>query len=436
MRRPTFSTATLTLVAVLALAAPATAATCRNTGNFEDWLAGFKKEAVEKGISPQVIDAASPHLKFSQRIIQHDRAQGVFNQSFLTFSDRMVANHRLQNGLLHRKKYAALFDKVEQEYGVPAPPLAAFWGLESDYGKNTGNSNVFTAIATLAYDCRRGDFFREQLFDALRIVQKGDLTVEDMLGGDWAGELGAMQFTASDYFKSAVDYDGDGKRNLIKSTPDTVASAGNFLKSLGWKRGEPWLTEVKIPQTLRWQEAGLDVQHPVSQWAKWGVRGAHGKLPDGRLQASLLLPMGRHGPAFLAYENFRVLQGWNSSMVYVTTVAYFATRLDGAPAVSRGSPDIEVLDMQQVRELQRLLLKNGHDIGDVDGKVGEKTRGAVKAMQIKLGMPADAWPTSELIRRMGGNAAPAAPRAEAKNENRNENRNDQRGRPPQQRQHR
>jgi lytic murein transglycosylase len=404
----------LTLAAAFALAAPAAAATCRNTANFDQWLAGFKKEAVEKGISPQVIAAAAPHMKFSQRIIQHDRAQGVFNQSFLTFSDRMVAAHRLQNGLQHLKKYAALFDKVEREYGVPAPPLAAFWGLESDYGKNTGNSNVFTAIATLAYDCRRGEFFRDQLFDALRIVQKGDLTVEDMLGGDWAGELGAMQFTASDYYKSAVDYDGDGRRNLIKSTPDTVASAGNFLKSLGWKRGEPWLTEVKIPQNLPWQEAGLDVQHPVSQWAKWGVRGAHGKLPDGNLPASLLLPMGRFGPAFLAYENFRVLQGWNSSMVYVTTVAYFATRLDGAPPVSRGAPDIEVLDMQQVRELQRLLLKNGYEIGDVDGKVGEKTRGAVKAMQIKLRMPADAWPTSELIRRMGGDAAPAAPRAEAR----------------------
>lgn len=428
MRRTTLPTAMLTLAAVLALAAPAAAATCRNTANFDQWLADFKKEAVEKGISPQVIEAAAPHLKFSQRIIQHDRAQGVFNQSFLTFSDRMIAAHRLQNGLQHLKKYAALFDKVQQEFGVPAAPLAAFWGLESDYGKNTGNSNVFTAIVTLAYDCRRGEFFRGQLFDALRIVQKGDLTVEDMLGGDWAGELGAMQFTASDYYKSAVDYDGDGKRNLIKSTPDTVASAGNFLKSLGWKRGEPWLTEVKIPQTLRWQEAGLDVKHPVSQWAKWGVRGAHSKLPDGRLQASLLLPMGRFGPAFLAYENFRVLQGWNSSMVYVTTIAYFATRLDGAPAVSRGAPDIEVLDMQQVRELQRLLIKNGHDIGDIDGKVGEKTRGAVKTMQIKLGLPADSWPTSELIRRMGGDATPAAPRAEARNEPRNP--------PPQRRQQR
>ncbi|MGE0565065.1 MAG: lytic murein transglycosylase [Pseudolabrys sp.] len=412
--------------ATLAFAQSASAATCRNTANFDRWLADFKNEAVQKGISPQVIAAVSPYMVFSQRIINHDRAQGVFNQSFLTFSDRMTAGYRQKNGLAQMKKHAALFAKVEQEFGVPAAPLTAFWGLESDYGRNTGKSNVFTAITTLAYDCRRGEYFRENLLDALRIVQKGDLTVEDMLGGDWAGELGAMQFTASDYFRSAVDYDGDGRRDLVKSTPDTVASAANFLKSLGWKRGEPWMLEVRIPQTLRWEETGLEVKHPVSQWSKWGVRGAHARLPDGNLQASLLLPMGRHGPAFLVFENFTVLMGWNQSMVYVTTVAYFATRLDGAPPVSRGAPDIELLDIQQARELQRLLIKNGHDIGEVDGKVGEKTRGAIKKMQIKLGLPADSWPTSELIRRMGGTAAPAAPRAEARDDPRQRRRQQQR----------
>lgn len=380
----------------------ASAATCRNTGSFESWLEEFKKEALAKGIPAQVIAAAAPHMTFEQRIINKDRAQGVFNQSFLKFSDRMIAGYRQQNGEKQMKQHAALFAKVEKEFGVPAPILTAFWGLESDFGKNTGNSNVFAAISTLAYDCRRPDFFREQLFDALRIVQRGDLTVDEMMGGDWAGELGAMQFTASDYYRSAIDYDGDGKRNLVKSTPDTIASAANFLKGLGWKRGEPWLQEVKVPRELPWDQADLNIQHPRSQWVKWGVRAAHGTLPADGMKTSLLLPMGRTGPAFLAYENFQALLGWNSSMVYVTTVAYFGTRLDGAPAVSRGADDIEVLQPQQVMELQRLLIKQGHEIGDVDGKVGTKTRGAIKKAQMKFGLPADSYPTAELIERMGG----------------------------------
>ena len=173
-------------------AGPAEAATCRNTGNFDTWLASFKKDALAQGISPSVLAAASPYLQFEQRIINRDRAQGVFNQSFLKFSDRMIAGYRMQNGQQQIKSHAALFAKVEKEFGVPAPILAAFWGLESDFGKNTGKSNVFAAITTLAYDCRRPDYFRPQLFDALRIVQRGDLTIDEMQGGDWAGELGAI----------------------------------------------------------------------------------------------------------------------------------------------------------------------------------------------------------------------------------------------------
>ncbi|HEY7231489.1 MAG TPA: lytic murein transglycosylase [Pseudolabrys sp.] len=381
-------------------ASPASAATCHNTGNFDTWLADFRKEALAQGVSRSVLDAASPYLKFEQRIVNRDRAQGVFNQSFLKFSDRMLAGARMQNGQQQMKSHAALFAKVEKQFGVPAPILTAFWGLESDFGKNTGNSNVFVAITTLAYDCRRPDYFRPQLFDALRIVQRGDLTIDEMQGGDWAGELGAMQFTASDYYKYAIDYDGDGRRNLVKSTPDTMASAANFLKHLGWKRGEPWLEEVRLTRDLPWDQADLAIQHPRSQWVSWGVRGAHGSLPGDGTKASLLLPMGRRGPAFLAYDNFQALLGWNSSMVYVTTVAYFATRLAGAPSVNRGDPEIEVLQPQQVMELQRLLTQQGDDIGDIDGKVGSKTRSAIKKAQLKVGLPADSYPDAELIERL------------------------------------
>lgn len=384
----------------LVLSGQALAATCQNTANFDRWLEDFKKEALASGIQPRVLAAAAPHMKFEQRIVNRDRAQGVFNQSFLKFSDRMIANPRLPNGLAQIKSHASLFAQVEKQYGVPPAILTAFWGLESDFGRNTGNSNVFSAITTLAYDCRRPDYFRPQLMDALRIVQRGDLTVDEMMGGDWAGELGAMQFTASDYYKHAVDYDGDGKRNLVHSTPDTIASAANFLKHLGWKRGEPWLQEVRLTKDLPWDQADLTIQHPRSQWVAWGVRAAHGALPSDGMKTALLLPMGRRGPAFLAYENFQVLQGWNNSMVYVTTVAYFGTRLAGAPPVGRGDPDIEVMQPQQVMELQRILLKMGNDIGDPDGKVGAKTRAAIKQAQMKVGLPADSYPTTELLERL------------------------------------
>jgi len=389
------------LLAVL-LAGPAMAARCRNTGSFEKWLADFKKDALAQGISPQVLAEAAPDLTFDPAIIRRDRGQAVFNLTFLQFSDKLIAGYRMQNGMEAMKKNAAVFARVEKEYGVPAPVLTAFWGLESDFGKMFGNYRILRALTTLAYDCRRPDFFREQLIAALRIVQGGDQRASDMIG-DWAGEFGGLQFTAGDYLKNAVDFDGDGRRDLIKSIPDTLASGANFLVHLGWRRGEPWLQEVHVPQNLKWEEADLNIQHPVSQWAAWGVRPAWGKLPAGDMPASLLLPMGRHGPAFLAYPNFKAFLGWNSAFVYSTTVAYFATRLAGAPVVSHAAAKtVQPLTTEQTMELQRLLTKHGYDVGDIDGKLGNATREAVKKAQIKTGLPADSYPTAELIAKLRG----------------------------------
>lgn len=395
------STALRWTVALLAatLAGPALAASCQNTGSYERWLDAFKKEAVAQGISPAVVSAASPSLTFDPGIVRRDRGQGVFQQNFLQFSDRMVAGYRLQNGALLIKKHAALFARIEKQYGVPVPVLVAFWGLESDFGANTGKYSILSALATLAYDCRRPAFFREQLLDALRIVERGDQRVEDMTG-DWAGEFGGMQFTASDYLKNAVDYDGDARRDLIKSVPDTLASAANFLVSLGWRRGQPWLQEVRVPANLPWDQADLNIQHPRSQWIAWGVTPAYGSLPPDDMAASLILPMGRFGPAFLAYPNFRAFLGWNSAMVYSTTVAYYATRLNGAPAVGRTGANLVALSSQQMMELQRLLIKQGHEVGEVDGKFGSATRNAVKQAQLKTGLPADSYPTVELIEKL------------------------------------
>ena len=403
MRKMVLKVAAVALGAVLA--GPALAASCQNTGSYEAWLAQFKKDAAAQGISSKVIADASPSLTFDPVIIRRDHGQAVFNQTFLQFSDRMVGGARIPNGLAKIKQHAALFAEVEKEYGVPAPVLTAFWGLESDFGANFGKYKILSALATLAYDCRRPDFFRTQLFDALRIIEGGDQRVEDMIG-DWAGEFGGMQFTASDYLKNAVDFDGDGRRDLINSVPDTIASAAKFLVSLGWRRGEPWLQEVHVPQNLPWQEADVNIQHPVSKWAAWGVKPAYGSLPSGDLPASLILPMGRHGPAFLAYPNFKAFLGWNSAMVYSTTVAYFATRLNGAPNVDHsGATAVVPLSTEQVINLQKLLIKQGYEgVGEPDGKIGNGTRNAVKEAQLKVGLPADSYPTVELIERL--NAGP------------------------------
>jgi len=391
---------------IAALAGPALGAPrCQNTANFDRWLADFKKDALAQGISPKVLAEAAPDMTFDPAIIRRDQGQAVFNLTFLQFSDKLIAGYRMQNGTEAMHKNAAVFARVEKAYGVPAPVLTAFWGLESDFGRMFGNYRIIRALTTLAYDCRRPDFFRQQLLDALRIVQRGDQTVPDMVG-DWAGEFGGMQFTASDYLKNAVDFDGDGRRDLIRSIPDTLASAANFLVSLGWRRGEPWLQEVRVPQNLKWEEADLSIQHPVSQWAAWGVRPVHGNLARPDLPASLLLPMGRHGPAFLAYPNFQAFLGWNSAFVYSTTVAYFATRLAGAPVVDHSAAQtVKPLTTEQMMELQRLLASRGYNVGEPDGKLGNATRAAVKQAQLKVGLPADSWPTSELVSRLQGSRA-------------------------------
>lgn len=413
MRKAALKWAAIALATVLGavLAGPALAASCHNSGSYEQWLAQFKKDAAAQGISQKVIAAAAPSMTFDAAIIRRDHGQSVFQQTFLQFSDRMVGGGRIPNGLAKIKQHAATFAAVEKKYGVPAPVLTAFWGLESDFGANFGDYKILSAIATLAYDCRRPDFFRTQLFDALRIIERGDQTVDGMIG-DWAGEFGGLQFTASDYLKNAVDFDGDGRRDLIHSIPDTLASGANFLVSLGWQRGQPWLQEVHVPANLPWQEADLTIQHPRSQWVAWGVKPAYGALPSDNLPASMILPMGRHGPAFLAYPNFKAFLGWNSAYVYSTTVAYFATRLDGAPAMSRsGAATVVALSSQQMMDLQRLLIKQGYEgVGEVDGKFGAGTRAAVKKAQLKLGLPADSYPTAELIERLGGGRTSGATR--------------------------
>jgi lytic murein transglycosylase len=392
------------LLALLAATQPAAAAPgpCRNTGSFEVWLAKFKQEAEAQGISRAAIAAASPYMVFDQRIVNIDRGQKFFAQDFLQFSDKMLAGGRVPNGIAQIKKHAATFARAEQQYGVPAPVIVAFWGLESDFGANMGKDQAIRSLTTLAYDCRRSDMFRGHLFDALRLIERGDLTAPEMIGS-WAGELGQTQMMPSEYIKNAVDYDGDGRRNLLRSTADVIGSTANYLVALGWKRGEPWLQEVRVPASLPWDQADLAIKLPRSKWAQMGVTYPGGRaLPADNLQASLMLPMGRFGPAFLAYDNFQVYLKWNNSLVYSTTAAYYATRLAGAPPLTRSTGPIPRVTGEEVREIQQHLIRLGYDVGGADGKLGISTRAAIKAVQMKFGLPADSYPTPELVARLRG----------------------------------
>jgi lytic murein transglycosylase len=391
------------------------AASCHNGLSFDRFLADLKQQAVAAGVSQRAVAEASPYLVYDQGIVNRDRGQRVFGQVFTEFAGRMAAPFRMQQGQAHIKTYAAAFARAEKEYGVPPAVIAAFWGLESDFGANMGNLPTLRSLVSLAYDCRRSERFSNETIAALKIVDRGDLPPAEMVGS-WAGELGQTQFLPTHYFTYAVDYDGDGHRNLLRSPEDVIGSTANYIANgLKWRRGEPWLQEVRVPANLPWDQADLTIQLPRSKWAQLGVTYPDGKaLPSDELPASVLLPMGRTGPAFLAYANFAAYTEWNNSLIYSTTAGYLATRIAGAPPLHRPAAPVVQLPLNELRELQQLLVRAGFNVGKVDGVMGQQSRSAVKAMQIKYGLPADSWPTAELLARMRGpRAPPPAPGAAA-----------------------
>ncbi len=387
------------LLLLSAITTTALADGCNNE-SFSSWLKGVKQQAAAEGISQRSIRELN-NLTYNPKVIAMDRRQGVFAQTFLKFAGRMVSKYRLTHGKKHMQKYADLFNQLESEYGVPAPVIIAFWALETDFGANTGSFDTIRSLATLAHDCRRPELFRPQLISALRILDKGYLSKEEMKGA-WAGELGQTQFLPTDYLKHGLDADGDGRINLLTSKPDVLASTAKHLAHYGWRSGEPWLEEVTVPAKMDWEQANLKNMLPRSTWVEWGLKGRSGKLPADGLEASLLLPMGKNGPAFLAYQNFRIYTEWNKSLVYATTAAYLGTRLNGAPKVSRGRDTVAYLTLGETKQLQTILKSKGYDVGKVDGVIGANTRASVRKEQKRLGMAADGYPTQQLLRKLSG----------------------------------
>jgi lytic murein transglycosylase len=388
------------LAAALTMAGNAFAASCGNSAKgFDGFLKSVRAEAAAMGIAEDGI-AALDGVRFDPAIIKKDRAQNVFSQSFMQFQRRMVSDYRIKQGAALYQKHQAIFARVQEQYGVPGPVMIAFWALETDFGANIGDLPTIQSLATLAWECRRPEKFRPQLLAALDLVGKGDLSADEMRGA-WAGEVGQTQFLPKEYNETAVDFDGDGRRNLRTSIPDVMASSAALLVKHGWQANQPWLQEVHLPRNLPWEEADIAIQHPRAQGAKWGVKGGGKDIKADKFPAALLLPMGRNGPAFLAYENFTsAYLKWNESLVYSTTAAYLATRIAGAPRVSPGNGEVTPLAYKEIVELQNLLSARGYDVGDIDGKIGKGTRAAVKDMQIKLGLPADSYPDAEFLQAL------------------------------------
>ncbi|MCE7030049.1 lytic murein transglycosylase [Jiella avicenniae] len=365
-------------------------------GDFPAFLEGVKQEALAKGFSQSAVDAAVADMRLEPKVLTRDRAQGVFAQDWRQFATRMVSGYRLKFGRQNMQKYAGVFRDVEAETGVPAAVITSFWGLETDYGAVLGDFETLPALATLAHDCRRPELFRPHLIAAIEIVDKGYLRPEEMRGA-WAGEIGQTQLLPEEYVAFGTDADENGRVDLRKDTADVLMTTGKYIASLGWRRGEPWLEAVKVPSDFPWDRAALVNKESRANFASLGVTKADGSpLENDEMAAALILPMGRNGPAFLAFANFDIYLAWNKSLVYSLTAGYFATRLAGAEPVDMGNP-APGLSVDQTKVLQQKLVDKGYDVGGVDGIVGENTRAAVRQEQLRLGLAADGWPTPDLL---------------------------------------
>lgn len=386
-------------IIAFALATAASSALAQQCGgDFNQFLQGVRAEALQQGLSEQAADRVLNSARFDQSVINRDRGQSVFRMTFIEFSQRIISANRMQQGQANLQRHAAIFDRAEREFGVPGPVIAAFWGLETDFGAVQGDINTVNALATLSHDCRRPHLFRPQLIGAIAMAERGMLDPATMTGA-WAGEIGQVQMLPADIVTYGIDGDGDGRVDVKASAADAILTGANFIRSLGWRAGEPWLQEVSIPDSLPWERTGLSGGATVGEWQALGVSARQGTLPQAEMPARLIMPQGRRGPVFLAYPNYDVYLEWNQSFIYTTSAAYFATRLDGAERYAAGNPETG-LNENQMMDLQRRLQARGHDVGDVDGILGSGTRGAVRAEQMRLGLPADAWPTQALLQQL------------------------------------
>lgn len=364
-------------------------------GPFDDFIAGVISEAVNAGHDRAAATTFFSQARHDPKVIERDRSQGIFRKSFIEFSQLVMSDYRRAKGAQFARDHGERFAQIARDFGVPQGVLLAFLALETDYGVVQGDFNTLDALATLAHDCRRPQLFRPHLLAALTLAERGDFDPPTMRGA-WAGEIGMIQMLPRDIVLHGRDGDGDDRVDLRNSVADALTTASVVLRDLGWQPNQPWLIEIIMPSDFDWRLTGLEQTRSLAEWRRRGVRTRDGAWPDSAAEASILLPQGRHGPAFLAFPNFRVYFEWNRSFVYATTSAFFATLLSGRPLYLAGDAE-PPLPAEDIETLQRALAARGHDVGPIDGIVGARTRAAVQAEQARLGLPADAWPDKALL---------------------------------------
>ena len=417
------------------------------------WLAGFKQDALAAGISDVTVTATINHIELLPNIIKLDLAQPEFISPFLEYYQKRVDAQKIARGRELLAQYESLLNQIEAQYGVPKSLLVAFWGMETNYGSYQGDVDTLSALATLAYDGRRAGFFRNQLLDAMRMIDGGYAKV-DQFRGSWAGAFGNMQFMPTTFMMYAIDGDGDNHVDLVNSAADAFASAANYLSQVGWRQGEPVMLEVQLPPDFNWLNAQFNLRKPIDEWAQLGVMVVQGsgdaagskltqvrtpmkkfkakkikskvhqvvnkvkakttaigeqhhslvataRLPKVSGQAAIVLPQGWRGPAFMVFDNFDAVMDWNRSVNYALSVAQLAKRINGESRILGGQfAEVDALTFEQMFELQEMLNARGLNAGEPDGFPGIKTQTAIRGYQLSQHLPADGYASPTLYNNL------------------------------------
>lgn len=360
---------------------------------FQQCLAGLRSQALASGVSDQTYTQYTQNLSPDESVLEKLNYQPEFSTPIWDYLSGLVDDERVQKGQQKIAQYRDVLNRASQVYGVPVETIVAVWGVESNYGDISGKYPLLQALGTLSCEGRRQGYFRGEFFAAMRILQRGDLTV-DQLKGSWAGAFGHTQFMPSTYERLAVDFDGDGRRDLVSSVPDALASTANFLKKSGWQTGLPWGFEVKLPPNMSIAGEGRRNKKPLSYWLGQGLVRADGSaLIQGNLTettpAGLMAPAGANGPVFLVFKNFDAIYSYNAAESYALAIAHLSDRLQEQGEFKTAWPtDDAGTSRAERREIQQILLSKGYDIGEADGLVGDKTRQAIQQEQQRLGLPA------------------------------------------------
>jgi len=374
-----------------------TASTTSNAG-FDRWIDAFKTRAAREGISQTVLNRAFSGIGYNAGVIAKDRNQSEFTKQIWDYLDSAASPTRVKNGQAAMRKHAAILNGIESRFGVDKHVVAAIWGLESAYGATRGDIPIIEALATLAYDGRRGRFFEAQLIAALQILQSGDTTPRNMTGS-WAGAMGHTQFIPTSFLAFAVDGDGDGKRDIWSNDPtDALASTAAYLARHGWNKGQPWGVEVRLPSGFDYSSARRDNMRGPSEWGAIGVVGTDGKPVPNYGRASILLPAGAQGAAFMIFDNFAVIERYNKADAYVIGVGHLSDRLKGGDPIQASWPrGYNPLSFKEKKQMQRILKRKGFLDDKVDGIIGPNTINAIRDFQRSIGVTPDGYPSQTLM---------------------------------------